>query len=345
MWHRLSRPQQPRHQLGSQGNGFKQPAPHRNSSRSRSSDLSDSRLFMQLLLVIVLAQALTEPQHSSENSAEQLRSLLASEPENAEAREKIVNSYLASKPDEAERYTLCLEFANTQQFVPVTIELRNSWGERIPGVLVEAGVAKAIIPLTLSLPSCLPYVLVRLPGGTEDHRAPVEWRRSGSEGFASVQLPGPSSFWELSGVGQVSWVYPGWREGPKVHASGGVRLSTWRHWLQADFALKVSSFASPYWSIPGNPSVDAFVAFPLTFDLANWQLRASLGVGVWSTVCPSARLAIIGAKGRFVAGVTTGVHLYPLAFKTLVATYSTSDVPFAYYLFWDIGLSFGIRFE
>jgi hypothetical protein len=224
----------------------------------------------------------------------------------------------------------------------VRVEALDSWGNPVPSVLVEGDKVLAILPTAVSVSRCVGSLSVREAGKTEVVQAPVDLASK----TARLRLSGPRAATVLSVLGEFSWVYPGWRAGTQFHGSGGARLSTWRQWVHADVALKLSSFASPFWSLPGNVALDAFIGFPLSIALSSWELRASLDAGLWSTICPTVRLSLAVLRGPYVVEVGYGTHLYPVAMTSPgVRKLPQQDVPFENFIFWDLGVAVGWRFD
>ena len=222
------------------------------------------------------------------------------------------------------QYALCLEVARALGAMAPSRSVRitavNSWGDAEPAVLLEGDALRATLPVTLDVPDCLPWVVVRFVPDGPTVTADLK------KGRAVARATGNDSLALVSSLTQVSWEYPGWRDDNRVHLSAGARFIVWRRWLHADVGLKLSTFSVPWIAaLPGGLALDAFIGFPFAFAFDHWQLRIALDVGVWSTFCPTVRGAAAVILGRrFVLSAEYATHLYPMAAVQPIRTASAA---------------------
>lgn len=286
--------------------------------------------------VDVLVGHLEDPLLSLEVKRAHLRHLVEAQRQAPDADQAVrLSAGVARARPVAHQHELCLELATLlpAQAMPtswVRVEALDSWGAPAQAVVVQRGVPMSTGFARHSMPTCLPGVLVRYVPSGETVLAPIV------DGVATAHQPGPGPITALTAVAQLAWGLPGWAGGDALHFSGGARVQTWRHYLHVDFALKVSTFSVPsILSVPAGFSVDAFAGVPIRLREGSWEVRSSIAVGLWATLCPSLRLSAAVRHRRFFAGLDLSTHLHPLLFWT------GYRFPAAAYVFWSAGLAVG----
>lgn len=206
--------------------------------------------------------------------------------------------------------SLCLLFRDKVYPARLSVEVTNSFGDKLRGPVELNGEQFGRLPFAGSVPSCITEVTVAVP--EEEFRASrtvkLEATKKNDLEFA---IPGRGTLATVGATLDIAGSANGWGDGPRTYPSGGVRFDYFGRVSHFSFAVRATGMLTEQLRLPVVPAADVFFGFGGGFGSGVVRGRIMVDLGVWNLMNPTARLtASLQLFTHLVVTMSADLHLF-----------------------------------